>query len=750
MLDQQAVDSFVSVKKRDGRYVEFDYGRIVSAVLRAMDASGEGGQSEAEEVADAVVSELKDRKVYTPTIEEIQDIVEEQLILLEHPKTAKRYILYRNERAQVREQKREIPQHVKDLVARSKEYFPNPLSEFVFFRTYSRWIEEENRRETWIETVQRYMDYMRERLGDKLTEEEYEECHQAILNMEVMPSMRLMWAAGPAARDTHVTCYNCSFLCINSLHKFGEVLYLLMCGTGVGYSIESHHIQQLPIVKQQDDDAPKEKWIIADSKIGWAEALNFGINTWFDGRDVEFDDSQVRGAGARLLTMGGRASGPEPLMELLRFTRAIILSRQGRRLSDLDCLDIGTKIGEIVVVGGVRRTSEITLSDLDSDDVRDAKQGHFFLTHAHRSLSNNSAVYSRKPNNTEFLEEWIALMKSGTGERGIFNRGSLPLQIPSRRLNTIGPFENVGTNPCGEILLMDAEFCNLSEIVARPNDTLKSLKKKARIAAIFGTYQATLTDFKFLTPEWKENCESERLLGASITGQWDSSSARDTENQRWIKSVIVDVNRKYAERFGISPAAATTCVKPSGTVSQLVDSSSGMHTRHSKFYIRRIRISSNDPLFRMMKDQKWPHYPEVGQDAETATTFVLEFPIKAPEGSIFKDDQTAIQQLEYWKQVKEHFTEHNPSCTISVGENEWLEVGHWVYKNWEIIGGLSFLPRDSGVYRLAPYETINEDEYNRRVKELPNVDFSQILVYESEDEGKGSQELACVGNSCEV
>lgn len=754
MLDERVGARFSTVTKRDGRMVPFDPARIKEAVAKAMETSNgevDDIDSMSGTVRDNVMQTLATRELYAPTIEQIQDIVEEELILTDLPKTAKHYILYRNERARMRGEEVEIPEHVRDLVSRSKEYFQNALSEFIFYRTYSRYMPTEGRRETWIESVGRYMSFMSEKLGTNVTKEEYAEIEQAILHMEAMPSMRLMWSAGDAVNADNACAYNCSFTTITTLRDFGEILYLLMCGCGVGFSVERQNIEQLPMIAYQYEEKTKDYIAVLDSKDGWADALIYCMGIWFEGGDIEIDYSFLRPAGARLKTMGGRSAGPDPLIDLMTFTRAKILSRQGRRLTSLDVHDIVCKIGDIVVAGGVRRSSLISLSDLDDVEMRDAKQGHFFLENGHRRLANNSVAYQVKPTQTEFIEEWLALAKSGSGERGIFNRANLAQQIPSRRLKTIeDALYTMGTNPCGEIFLKPKQFCNLTEVVARPDDTLKSLKRKVRIAAILGTFQSTLTEFPYLSPEWKQNCEQERLLGVSVTGQWDSPAWREIDTERWCKAVAVDINREFAERFGINVSTAVTCVKPSGTVSPLVNAASGLHPRYSQYYIRRVRVSATDPLFQMLRDQKWPHHPETGQTYDSATTYVLDFPVKAPDGSTFKDDLSAIEQLEYWKQIKENFTEHNPSCTIFISEDEWLDAGYWVYKNWEIIGGLAFLPRETGVYRLAPHEAITAEKYEQLMSELPDVDFSRIIAYEKDDNTTGSKTYACVGDSCEV
>jgi ribonucleoside-diphosphate reductase alpha chain len=627
-------------------------------------------------------------------------------------------------------------------------YFRNPLAEFVYLRTYSRWLPEKQRRENWEETIDRYMSFMKENLKDKISDKDFFDIREAILHQEIMPSMRLMQFAGDAARRNNVCAYNCSFIKPKTLQDISEIMFLSMSGTGVGFSVEKSSVAQLPRIEYQT----KEKvtpYVVPDSREGWSDALAFGLKTWFSGKDVDFDLSELRPAGARLKTTGGKSSGPDPLRDILAFTREKILAKQGDYLSTLDVHDIICKIGEGVVTGGVRRTALISLSDLNDYEIRDAKTGQFWYTNPQRSLANNSAVYDSKPTMTTFMEEWLALMKSGTGERGIFNRGGLNNTLPDRRKEALGGFlGDLGTNPCGEIILQSKQLCNLSEIVARPNDSEQNLLRKARLATILGTYQASLTKWPYLSRKWKENCEKEALLGVSITGQWDCPVVRNSKILQEIKNEVIEVNKRYSKKFGINPSTCTTAVKPSGTVSQTVDCSSGMHTRFSPYYIRRVRISVTDSLFNLLKDQGVPYYPEVGQSEEEATTYVLEFPIKAPATAVF--ELSAIEQLEHWEMVKTNYTEHNPSVTVTIDEEEWLEVGAWVYKNWNIIGGLSFLPKTKHVYQLAPYEKITRNEYLKRVKQLKNLDFSKITDYEKEDETDVKHELACSGGTCEV
>lgn len=755
-MSPEIAEKLTQIKKRDGRIVPFEIEKVVIAIHKAMKASGEGSKVDARKVANAVAESIGSVDGMVPTVERIQDETEKHLILDGYVATSKSYILYRAERSKIREERGGVPPKVKELADESKKYFKdNPLGQFVYLRTYARWIEEEQRRETWIETVDRYIKFMQENLGDKLTKEEYAEVREAILNQEVMPSMRAMQFSGEPARRCNTCFYNCSYVAPTLLEDFAEIMYLSMQGCGVGFSVESEAIQQLPQIKKQRG-VVLEPHVVNDSREGWCDALTAGLKTWYAGKDIEFDYSKVRPAGSRLKTQGGKASGPEPLQSLLTFARARIFNRQGRRLRNIDAHDIICKIGECVVAGGVRRTAMISLSDLDDADMRDAKKGQFFLTDPHRSVANNSAVYEIAPTNTELMEEWVALMKSGSGERGIFNRGGLSKQMPKRRVKLMEEkygkenFELMGTNPCGEITLQSKEFCNLSEVIARANDTEESLLRKARLATILGTYQSSLTKFRYISKEWTDNVKAERLLGVSITGQWDCPAVRNPETLLKMKQLTIDINKEYAKRLGINASSSITCVKPSGTVSQTFNCSSGLHPRNSKFYIRRIRISATDSLFKLAKDQGIPYFPEVGQNYGNANTYVLEFPVAAPDGSTFKNDISAIDQLEYWKMIKLNWTEHNPSATVSIGEDEWIGVIDWIQKNWEIVGGLSFLPREKHVYRLAPYEEISEEEYKRRSDEFPTVDYSKLVTYERTDETEMKKELACAGGLCEI
>lgn len=760
----QATKTPKIIRKRNGTTVPFDSKKIVAAIEKAMHAAGESDAGAPETVTAAVLQKIEQSIAadpsFVPSVEGVQDEVESALMESGFSKTAKAYILYRAERSEKRQELGEIPDHVRALTAESKQYFSgNLLGEFVYLRTYAKWIEQEQRRETWIETVDRYMAFMRENLGGKLSDAEYDEVRMAILKQEVMPSMRLLQFAGEPARRCNTCAYNCTFIAPTTLEDFGEIMYLSMQGCGVGFAVESQNVEQLPQIRKQTGKK-LPMYPVADSKEGWCDALVLALRTWYEGNDISFDYSRIRPAGARLKTMGGKASGPEPLRALLGFAKEKILKRQGRRLRPIDVHDIICKIGECVVAGGVRRTAMISLSDLDDVDMRDAKKGQFFLTEPHRSVANNSAVYATRPTSQELMEEWVALMKSGSGERGIFNRGAIGRTMPDRRkeyFKTVGFIGDdgvvtgpIGTNPCGEIILQSKQFCNLSEVIARNGDTHESLLRKTRLASLLGTYQSTLINFRYISKEWAEHCNDERLLGVSITGQWDSPAVREPETMRSMRDMAVNTNAVYAKRFGIKPSLSVTAVKPSGTVSQTFDCSSGIHPRHAKYYIRRVRISATDSLFKMLRDQGISYYPEVGQTMENATTFVLEFPVAAPGDAKCKDDFSALEQLEYWKTVKENFTEHNPSATISIGEDEWIAVVDWIRRNWDIIGGLSFLPRFDHVYRLAPYETIDKDRYDELVAVFPQIDYSKLLMYEHADETEQKRELACAGGTCEI
>lgn len=745
--------SIPTIIKRDGRVVPFDAEKIKNAIWKGMNSVGEGSLEEAGEVAGQVFGELvrikKKFKNFTPTVEGVQDVVEQELMRTDYVKTAKHYVIYREERSKIREQKAMVPVEVKEKIAESSKYFKGSYQEFIFYQFYARWREEFGRRETWIEAIDRFMDYMKHKMGNKVTAAEYNEVREAILNQDVCPSMRLLWSSGKAVEASNVTAYNCAYIAPTSWQDLSEIMYVSMCGAGCGFSVEPENVGKFPqIHKQTGEKAPVI--IVEDHKEGWCKAFVKACEVWESGKDAEIDYSLVRPAGAKLSTMGGRASGPAPLMELMQFTRRKFLARQGRRLSTLDLHDIICQIGLIVVAGGVRRSALISLSSLDDYEMRDAKKGAFWQTDGQRSMANNSAVYESKPSAEEFLQEWTALVTSRAGERGIFNRAGLESQVPKRRWENLKNAKQPGMNPCGEIYLQSKQFCNLTSIVVRPKDTMEGLKRKMRIATLLGTYQATLTHFPYLSKEWKENCEKEQLLGVSITGYYDNAIVRNDKNLEELRNEGIKTNKKYAKRFGTNESTAITCVKPHGNSGQLLAVGSGMHTWYAHYYIRRVRISVTDPLLQLAKDQGVPVFPEVGYSTSNASTMVLEFPMKAPEGAIVNKDVTALDMLKEWKRLKTHFTEHNPSATIYVNDDEWISVANFVYENWDNIGGLSFLPRSNHVYQLAPYEEITKEEYERRVKELGHLDFSKLVTYEKQDLTIGAKEMACVGGVCEI
>lgn len=622
--------------------------------------------------------------------------------------------------------------------------FNSPYQEVIYKSRYSRWLEEQNRRENWDETVKRLVSYYCDHIND---DNVYDLVYSSVYNLEVMPSMRALMTAGPVLDRCHVPAYNCAYLPVDSMRSFDEAMYILMCGTGVGFSVEENYVRRLP--RLTDRFERTENCItVDDSKEGWARAFRELIDRLVIGLIPRWDTSRVRPAGARLKTFGGRASGPEPLEDLFRFTCELFQGSAGRQLTSLECHDLMCKIADIVVVGGVRRSAMISLSDVTDDRMRSAKTGEWWNLAGHRRLANNSAVYNRKRPDTDlFMKEWKALYDSKSGERGLFSRYAC--QTIAARNGRRNPDFDFGTNPCSEIILRPFQFCNLTEIIVRDSDDLESLKRKARVASILGTIQSTFTDFRYLRKIWKKQCEEERLLGVSLTGICDNLAVLSDDNLKVIRDVVIETNKEWAERLGINQATATSCVKPSGTVSQLVDSASGLHSRHSDFYLRTIRADNKDPLTQYLRDSGV--YWEADVMAPDSTT-VFYFPIKSPTGSVTREKQSAIQALELWRRLQEHWCEHKPSATINVREDEWMDVGAWVYKNFDTLSGVSFLPYDGGSYRQAPYQEVTEEEYNDWVEKHPSVtlNWDDLRYYEQEDHTTASQELACTGGSCDV
>ena len=644
-------------------------------------------------------------------------------------------------------------------------FLPTDYQNFIALSRYARWKEDEGRRETWPETVGRYFDYMSDHLSKKhnynLKDGLRKELEEAVLTQQIMPSMRALMTSGPALDRCHVGGYNCSYIPVDSPRAFDECMYILMCGTGVGFSVERNNIDKLPIVNEtfhETDTVIK----VGDSRPGWAKSLRELIAMLYAGQIPKWDVSEVRPAGARLKTFGGRASGPAPLIDLFNFCIDKFKGAAGRRLYPIECHDLMCKIGEVVVVGGVRRSALISLSNLNDDQMRHAKTGEWWdepdkniKREGQRALANNSVAYKEKPQMGTFMREWLSLYESHSGERGIFNRESAKRQAASNGRRD--PDHQFGCNPCSEIILRPYQFCNLSEVVVRATDNLETLENKVRLATILGTFQATLTDFKYIRKIWKDNTEEERLLGVSLTGIMDNQlmSGKSPMHGMNIKNILttlkdkaIETNEKMAKSLGIPQAAAITCVKPSGTVSQLVDSASGIHSRHNPYYIRTVRGDNKDPITQFMIAQGVPNEPDVGKPDSTT---VFSFPMASPAGAVCRTDMTAIEQLELWLLYQKYWCEHKPSVTISVKEHEWLEVGSWVYENFDDVSGISFLPFSEHTYQQAPYQDITSIEYEKAMEKMPaKIDWSLLSEFEKEDTTSGGRELACTAGVCEV
>lgn len=651
----------------------------------------------------------------------------------------------------------------------SNSDLPTDYQKYIHTSRYARWQQESSKRETWPETVQRYFEYFNRSCKHTILDEDdwgyiNSEVKPQVLDLSIMPSMRALMTAGKALDKDNVAGYNCAYLAMNRVRAFDEVLYILMCGTGVGFSVERQYINDLPEIPKELHETDTVI-VVADSKIGWAKAYRELISLLYSGLIPHYDLSKLRPAGARLNTFGGRSSGPEPLHALLDFTVNTFRKAVGRRLNSLEVHDIVCKIADVVVVGGVRRSALISLSNLTDERMRHAKSGAWYTDNPERSLANNSVCYTEHPDVSAFLKEWRALYESKAGERGIFSRIAAKEHI--QRLGRRDSEHDWGCNPCSEIMLRDREFCNLTEVVIRPQDTFDDLKRKVRNATILGTLQSSLTNFRYLTPKWKENCEEERLLGVSLTGIMDhpmlcgkgfdnaieSSQFCSDEDATLakvltkLKEVAIETNKVWAAKLGINPSCAITCVKPSGTVSQLVDSSSGIHPRFSQYYIRRVRSDNKDPLNKFLKDQGVPCEEDV---TKPGSVDIFSFPMKAPLFSVLKNNISAIGQLNLWKVYAEYWCEHKPSVTIYVKENEWLDVAAWVYNNFNIMSGVSFLPHSDHIYKQAPYEEITEEQYNELVAKMPKIDWKAFDECEKSDNTTASQELACVAGACDL
>lgn len=622
----------------------------------------------------------------------------------------------------------------------------NDFKTYIHKSRYARWLPEKGRRETWEETVTRYCDFWEARYPDVFP---YDQVWEAIHKQEVMPSMRALMTAGPALDRDNIAGFNCSYIPVEDTRAFDEIMYILMNGTGVGYSVERQHVNQLPEVAERFE-ATDTIITVADSKAGWSSAFRQLISLLYGGKIPTWDTSKVRKQGARLKTFGGRASGPEPLETLFRFTIEVFKNAAGRKLSSVECSDIVCKTAEVVVVGGVRRSALICLSNLSDERMRNYKNGQWYVDDKQRALANISVSYTERPEMESFIKEWLALIESKSGERGIFNRVAAKQQAAATgRRDTAHDF---GTNPCGEIILRPYGFCNLSEVVVRAEDTLETLTKKVTVAAILGTLQSSLTDFKYIRKKWKENADEERLLGVSLTGIMDHSVLNDAKApilKEWLntlKNTAIEVNKRQAALMGINPSVAITTVKPSGTVSQLVDSASGIHPRHSQFYTRTVRADYKDPLAIFLKEAGVP----VEVDLFNKNNYVFSFPIKAPDGCLTRHDVSAITQLEHYLVFQQNWCEHNPSITVYVKQDEWLEVGAWVYKHLDKLGGVSFLPHSEHIYPQAPYQDLTKEQYLKNLSEFPIIDWTKFDAYEVDDANVNMHELACVSGYCEV
>jgi len=634
-------------------------------------------------------------------------------------------------------------------------YLPTLYQEFIHLSRYSRWLTDKQRRETWEETIKRYFDFFKEHLYEmheyKIADKLLDELAAAVLSQKIMPSMRCLMTAGEALKRENIAGYNCSYVAIDRPAAFDEILYVLMNGTGVGFSVERQYVNELPSIAEEFYSSDTTI-TVADSKLGWAKAFKELVGMLYIGQIPLWNLSKVRPAGAPLKTFGGRASGPEPLENLFNFTVSTFQNAKGRKLSSIECHDIVCKIAEVVVVGGVRRSALISLSNLSDNRMRAAKSGQWWSTEPQRALANNSACYTEKPDIGVFMDEWKSIYESKSGERGIFNRESA-VKIASKNGRRNTEDYDFGTNPCSEIILRNRQFCNLSEVVIRNTDTKESLLEKVRLATILGTFQSTLVNFKYVSSSWKKNCEEERLLGVSLTGIMDCQFTNGKKEGletllEELKAKAVKTNKEFAQKIGINQSVAVTCVKPSGTVSQLVDTANGIHARHNPYYIRTVRGDKKDPLTRMMHDAGFPIEDDITNPSHTS---IFSFPMKVDKKAIFRTDISAIEQLELWLIYQKHWCEHKPSVTISVKEEEWLEVGSWVYKHFDFMSGVSFLPFSEHTYKQAPYQDIEEEDYTLLLNEMPKeVDWTKLSEYEKTDMTIGAQELACSAGFCEI
>ena len=744
----------LQVITRDELLVPFDIRRIETAMLKA------GAKNINLSKIVTIFEQVEQNKI---SVENIQDLVEE-FLMKEDPKAAKKYILYRQEHAKLRSK---TDKEFRQLMIKSNSYFDDPFQVTVYLRTYPkviRTIGRNDRRECWIENIQRYVTAMHETLQDVLPAADYEKVYQLMLNKQVAPSMRLFQFAGEAMKLDNTRGYNCGFARPTCIKDIVDIMHNSMSGTGMGFAVRSN-INAFPVpLKPKYADIPKIH-VIEDSRAGWCDALKYGLKHWWQGKDIYFDFSKIRPAGKPLISSGGTASGPQPLYELLSYAKNVITkaAMEERKLSTLELHDLICKIGQIVVVGGVRRSALMSMSDLNDELMALAKSGQWYVDNPQRALANNSAVYTSKPDILTFTAEWNKLMQSHSGERGIFSVSHLHEQLPARRVKLyqeIGqPLDELGTNPCGEIILRDGQFCNLSSVICRPDETVDSLMEKIRIATLIGTYQATMTDFKYIDKKYKKNTELERLIGVSLAGQMQCPLVQDEQILVMARECVKKYNEYYANLFGINAATATTCVKPDGTLGSITGVTSGLHCAFAEYFIRRLRITRLDPLAQLLQHQGLIPEPEAmeviklqGQGKkcglDDVSTWVFSFPLKAPTGAKIQSECSALEQCDNWLRSKKYWCEHNPSVTITVKDDEWLQVGNWVYQHWEDIGGLSFLPHSDHSYQQMPYEAISKEKYEELIAAMPKLDFSKLPYFENVDYIDPMANAACSGGVC--
>lgn len=739
-----------SIVKRDGRVVPFDLSKVSAAIQKCYDSLESGPTATVHSISSSVAALVHSKFTihsggfHTPTVEQVQDLVELALLRSGEHEAARHYITYREQHAAARVV---VPAEVQDIYAQSASYFPTSLQQFMFYDKYSRFNWDLMRRETWPETVSRVVAYLYKLSGGALDSRIYHRMEEMILKMQVMPSMRALAMAGPAAERDSTSIYNCSYMPVRDIASFQEAMLISLAGCGVGFSVERENIEQFSRVSRQRTSSVPAVLTVPDTSEGWGQAVEFGLELWMDGYDCTFDYSEIRPAGTPLHTKGGTASGPEPLRYVLDFLRKKMLSRQGTFLRTIDAHDMMCVVGGAAVSGGVRRTAMISLFDWDDSDMLTCKDGAQLDQHPWRRNANNSAVWPDNIDAADVTRQMLAMYDSRRGEPAIYSRSAAIRTSPSRR-----SVANFGTNPCGEIILRPYEFCNLSIAVARPHDQLVDLLEKVDMATVIGTIQSMATTFPGLRPEWQANAVEERLLGVDITGQRDCYLLRDAElapRLELLHHQAIKTNRDVAEALGISPSSAITCNKPNGNSSQLLGTSSGIHVRWSQYYVRNIRVSPHTPIFKVLQRSGTPMSPENGQNPLNATSWVVHFPVKSPAGYT-RHGVTAIDQCEYWLANKTHWTDHNPSATITYQPDELPGLIQWVWEHREVIGGLSFLPADDAQYDQMPYEEITAEEYEKLASAFPPIDFSLLWAYEKQDMTTSAQEPACVAGSCEL